>query len=121
MAIDKKEDAWAEGAEEHRGQRLLPHVIDYYAHHEPDRVFASIFKSDGVDSGFEDITVKTVANAVNYMAWWLSKNTKSGSKRRTLAYIGPSDLRYTILFLAAIKCRWKVCWHYTMNPIGVTF
>lgn len=109
MAVSDDKEAWAEGAEKNRGQRLLPHVIDYYAHHQPDRVFASIFKSEDLDNGFEDITAETMATAVNYMAWWLTKNLKTRSKRRTLAYIGPSDLRYTVIFLAAIKCRWTVC------------
>ena len=26
----------------------------------------------------------------------------------TIAYIGPSDLRYAIVFLAAVKCGYKV-------------
>lgn len=109
MAVANEHEPWAEGAEKHRGQRLLPHVVDYYAHHEPDRVFAAIFKSGGGDHAFEDISIAMVANAVNHMAWWMKKNLKSNSKRRTLAYIGPSDLRYTIILLAAIKCGWKVC------------
>ncbi|KAJ5765091.1 hypothetical protein N7520_004650 [Penicillium odoratum] len=116
MAIINDE-AWAEGADEYRGQRLLPHVIDYYAHHEPDRVFASICKSGSPDNGFEDITMRSMATAVNYMAWWLSKNLKKGSKRRTLAYIGPSDLRYTVIFVAAIKCRWRTFFLSPRNPI----
>ncbi|KAJ5738945.1 hypothetical protein N7493_002100 [Penicillium malachiteum] len=116
MAVPDKEP-WAEGAEKNRGQRLLPHVVDYYAYHDPDRIFAAVYNSDGVENGFQDVTAKTVANAVDQMAWWLSKNLKSNSRRRTLAYIGPSDLRYTVIFLAAIKCRWKTFFISSKNPL----
>ena len=109
MAIPTDKEPWAEGAEKYRGQRLLPHVIDYFAHHEPDRVFAAISQSESVANGFQDITMKAMANAVDHMAWWLSRSLKKKSdKRHTLAYIGPSDLRYTIILFAAIKCRWRV-------------
>lgn len=117
MALTDDKEPWVEGAEKNRGQRLLPHVIDYYAHHQPDRVFASIFKSGDLEDGFEDIIAETMATAVNYMAWWLTKNLKTRNKRRTLAYIGPSDLRYTVIFLAAIKCRWRTFFISPRNPI----
>lgn len=36
----------------------------------------------------------------------------------TIAYIGPSDLRYAIVFLAAVKCGYKVseaiCYHKSL-------
>ncbi|KAJ5938669.1 hypothetical protein N7466_001803 [Penicillium verhagenii] len=117
MAVPNDKKAWEEGAERYRGQRLLPHIIDYYAHHEPDRVFASILKSGSLDNGFEDITMARLATAVNYVSWWLSKNLKTRNTRRTLAYIGPSDLRYTVIFLAAIKCRWRTFFISHRNPI----
>ncbi|KAJ6103788.1 hypothetical protein N7486_004010 [Penicillium sp. IBT 16267x] len=117
MTVSDDKETWAEGAEKNRGQRLLPHVIDHCAHHEPDRVFASICKSGDPDNGFEDITAETMATAVNYMAWWLTKNLKTRNKRRTLAYVGPSDLRYTVIFLAAIKCRWRTFFISPGNPL----
>ncbi|KAJ5232385.1 hypothetical protein N7468_005341 [Penicillium chermesinum] len=107
MAAERQ--PWAEGAEENRGRRLLPHVVDYYAHQEPDRVFAAISTSESVPNGFEDITMKAMASAVNHMAWWLSKLLKSrpSDKQRTLAFIGPADLRYAVMLLAAIKTNWR--------------
>ncbi|KAJ5176185.1 uncharacterized protein N7482_002062 [Penicillium canariense] len=116
MAVSKDPEPWAEGAEEYRGRRLLPHVIDYYAHHEPSRVFASISVSESVASGFQDVSMKAMATAVDHMAWWLERTLKGSKKRRTLAYIGAADLRYSILLLAAIKCGWKTMFISPRNP-----
>ncbi|KAJ5569820.1 uncharacterized protein N7459_009250 [Penicillium hispanicum] len=118
MAVSNDEEPWAYGAEEYRGQRLLPHVIDYYAHHEPQRVYASISKSESVVNGFQDVTMKTMATAIDHMAWWLSRTLKNASaKRRTLAYIGSADLRYAILLAAAIKCGWRTMFISPWNPV----
>jgi hypothetical protein len=109
MAVSNDVEPWAEGAEKNRGQRLLPHVIDYYAHHEPDRIFAAISESESIANGFRDISMKTMATAVDHMAWWLERTLRGSKKRRTLAYVGAADLRYAIILLAAIKCGWRVC------------
>ncbi|KAJ5907445.1 hypothetical protein N7495_000127 [Penicillium taxi] len=108
---------WAEGAEEFRGQRLLPHVIDYHAHHDPDRVFAAIPNTETIVDGFRDVTMKTMATMIDHMAWWLDRTLKASSKSQTLAYIGASDLRYTIVFCAAIKCGWRTFFISTENPV----
>lgn len=105
-------EPWAEGAEEHRGRRLIPHIIDFYSHHEPDRFFAAISTSESVANGFRDVTMKAMAGAVNNMARWLDGTLSMVSKKhRTLAYIGVNDLRYMIVLLAAMKCGWRVSEH----------
>lgn len=55
MSISSKNETWLRGGEQFRGQRLLPHVIDYHAHEAPGRVFACVPKSQDVADGFEDI------------------------------------------------------------------
>ncbi|KAJ5172515.1 hypothetical protein N7492_005108 [Penicillium capsulatum] len=117
MAVPDEIQAWSRGGEQYRGERLLPHVVDYYAHHDPDRVYAAIATSESVAGGFQDVNMKTMATAVDHMAWWLShtfKNVKP--RRRTLAYIGAADLRYAILLLAAIKCGWRTMFISPRNP-----
>lgn len=119
MAVSDDTAAWSQGGEKHRGQRLLPHVIDYYAHHEPDRVYAAISTSENAASGFQDLNMKTMATAIDHMAWWLSdtfKNVKP--RRRTLAYMGAADLRYSIILMAAIKCGWRVRLSISPFPIA---
>ncbi|KAJ5673778.1 hypothetical protein N7462_009217 [Penicillium macrosclerotiorum] len=117
MAGSTSLQPWAEGAEKFRGQRLLPHIIDYYAHHEPDRVFAAVATSESVATSFQDVPMKTLATAIDHMAWWLDRSLKKSSKkRRTLAYVGPVDLRYTIVLLAAIKSGWRTMFVSPQNP-----
>ncbi|MCJ1395312.1 hypothetical protein MMC18_008196 [Xylographa bjoerkii] len=43
-----------------------------------------------------------LANAVNKIAYWLEQNFGASTVFETLAYMGPSDLRYAIVFLAAV-------------------
>ncbi|PYI09495.1 acetyl-CoA synthetase-like protein [Aspergillus sclerotiicarbonarius CBS 121057] len=104
--------SWTQGAEEYRGKRLLPHIIDYHARENPDRVFAVIPQSNDIADGFRDVTMPVMATAINHMAWWIDQTCRhvlDGTPRdRVLAYIGPPDLRYSILLMAVIKCGSKV-------------
>lgn len=83
--------------------------IDYHARESPDRIFALVPKTQNVADGFCDVNMKTMATAVDYMAWWLDGHSKNLSKdEKVLAYIGVSDIRYPIIFFAAIKVGWTV-------------
>ncbi|TGJ87546.1 hypothetical protein E0Z10_g1201 [Xylaria hypoxylon] len=89
------------------GRRLLPQVVDSYAQTDPDRVYASIPKSaNDLSDGFRDVTIRKLAAVVNRLSWWL-KDTIGTGNLDTIGYIGPSDIRYAAIFLAAVKCRYK--------------
>lgn len=90
------------------GRRLLPCVLDDICKHTPSRVFATICENN-VGLSLLDVTFGQIGNAVSYMAWWLLRKLPPKKPFETLAYVGISDLRYTILFLAAVKCRYTVC------------
>ncbi|KAI9794886.1 MAG: putative NRPS-like protein biosynthetic cluster [Peltula sp. TS41687] len=90
------------------GKRLLPQVVDHYAQTEPTRVYASIPKSADMSDGFQDVTMAMMASAVNSFAWWIREKLGENDTSRCLSYVGSSDLRYAIVFLASIKCGWKV-------------
>jgi len=53
-------------------------------------------------------TYSQMLNAVNKVAWILDQSVGKSAAFDTLAYLGPSDLRYHIVLLAAIKTRYKV-------------
>jgi hypothetical protein len=91
------------------GQRLLPVLIDSLAITDPDRPFASIPRSDSrIEDGFQDISSRAFARAVNRAAWWLAESLgEAGPGFPTVTYIGPHDLRYPILILAAVKTSYK--------------
>lgn len=90
------------------GRRLLPQVVDFYARTDPAKVYASIPKSSAkLSNGFNDITMAKLAAVVNRLSWWMDDDLGYGDLD-TVAYIGPTDIRYAAMFLAAVKCGYKV-------------
>lgn len=89
------------------GRRLIASRIEELAQHEPERVWLSIPSSRPSD-GFKDITWTTGANAIDRAAWWIQSTLGKGKGESTLAYIGPQDMRYLILLVAAIKAGYIV-------------
>ena len=90
------------------GKRLLPQVVDNYALNQPNRIYASIPKSGtNLSDGFQDITMAKLAAVVNLLAWWIDGTLGMGHLT-AIAYIGPADIRYATVFLAAVKCGYKV-------------
>ena len=90
-------------------RRLVPTVVDEIARSEPGKVYAAIPVSSGdLDAGFRDITFAQFASAINGAAWWLERELGKSSEFRTLAYLGPNDIRYPIIAIAAVKVGYKV-------------
>ncbi|GAB1205121.1 hypothetical protein APSETT445_003791 [Aspergillus pseudonomiae] len=117
MSVPNHNEIWRRGAEEFRGQRLLPHVVDYHAHENPNRVFNSMPRTQNVADGFRDFDMKTMATAVDFMAWWLDNHSKNAPKeKKVLAYVGVPDIRYPVLLFAAIKAGWMTFWISPRNP-----
>lgn len=90
------------------GKRLLPQVVDGVAVSNPKRVWASSPRSLDLIDGFRDITFAELANAVNYVAWWIERRMGCGEDFETLSYMGATDVRYIVIFLAAIKRGYKL-------------
>ena len=90
------------------GERLLPQILDSLADTDPNRVYAAIPLSAQVSDGFQDITVASLANAVNRCCWWMQEKPGTSTTFDTIAYLGIADLRYAIVFLASVKCGRKV-------------
>ncbi|KAI0389463.1 hypothetical protein F5Y17DRAFT_462718 [Xylariaceae sp. FL0594] len=90
------------------GRRLLPSVVDDYVLTDPGKVYASIPNSpSNVSDGFQDVTMGKLAAIVNRVSWWLRDVIGVGNLD-TISYIGLADIRYAVLFLAAVKCRYKM-------------
>lgn len=85
------------------GKRLLTHLIDERAASNHARPFFSLPNSSDPADGFRDISYAEFANAVNRCARWILENIGRSSSFETLVYIGPPDLRYQILVMAAVK------------------
>ena len=99
------------------GSRLLPQVVDDLAQHDPKRVYATFPISSDFSQGLRDVTMLELAQAVNKFAYWLEGAIGRSTVFETLAYMGPSDIRYAIVFLAAVKCGYKVSMHVSSLTI----
>lgn len=90
------------------GSRLLPQVVDELARSNPNRIYATLPLSSDLALGFLDVTMLQISQAVNKCAYWLEHTIGRSSAFETLSYMGLPDLRYAIIFLAAVKCGYKV-------------
>ncbi|KAM0463310.1 hypothetical protein ACHAO4_000023 [Trichoderma viride] len=91
------------------GERLLANIVDDYATYEPERVFAYQPYSSNLEDGYRPITFTETSRGVNHLARELLKQRQDAADDKdsfpTVAYIGPSDVRYTIVMLACIKAH----------------
>ncbi|KAL4748747.1 hypothetical protein BDW72DRAFT_214572 [Aspergillus terricola var. indicus] len=87
---------------------LLPRLVDYFALKKPSAIYAEYPKSaTSYRAGFYQVTFQDLANVVNGLAWWLTETLGPGNGG-ILPYIGPNDLRYPALVLAAVKARYAL-------------
>lgn len=85
------------------GKRLLPALVDEIATNDPGRIFVSIAETSDITDGFRDVDYHSFAKAVDRCAWWLIRQLKEHKIPQTVFYLGPLDLRYLIIILAAAK------------------
>lgn len=86
---------------------LLPHVVDRLARERPGAKYGEWVGESNVVS----ITYAQLANIVNGLAGWLVEKLGPGRHEPhtdVLTYIGPNDVRYSALVLAAIKAGYVV-------------
>jgi acyl-CoA synthetase (AMP-forming)/AMP-acid ligase II len=98
---------------------LLPHIVDLLARTTPSAAYALYPNSPTTyDDGYQTVTYKAFANAVNGLAWWLHNNLGPSQNFDVVAYIGPNDVRYTALLLGAIKAGYVVQLSFWMSAIS---
>ncbi|KAF1956867.1 putative AMP-binding enzyme [Byssothecium circinans] len=90
--------------------KLIVTQIDEYARTTPSRVWAVIPTDDNdLSKGFKDITYSEFANAIGHACTWLKANLPPAHLPfETVAYVGPKDVRYPILAVAAAKIGKKL-------------
>ncbi|KAF5013927.1 hypothetical protein FDECE_102 [Fusarium decemcellulare] len=85
------------------GQRLIPQILDSLAAAEPERVIYSVAKSSDITQGFQHVTARSFARAVDKTAWWLHGQIATSTDIQPVGYIGPHDLRHILLTYACAK------------------
>ena len=91
------------------GRRLLPQLLDELSRSTPERLYASYPRSVDISQGFRDVTFQDMVRAVDAFAWWIKGTLGCSKNFETLSYLGISDLRTAIIFLASVKCGYKAC------------
>ena len=88
----------------------MPCVLDEEAATCPSTTFAVIPRSSDLADGFREVSYGEVANAVNKVAHQIAALFQSPPPQEfeTLTFIGIPDLRYNIVFYAAVKAGYKV-------------
>lgn len=87
------------------GQRIALSILDERANASPHSPWVSVpIDEDDTSKGFRDITYGQFANAVNHAAHWLAQHLPPAQEPfEHFAYVGPKDLRYPIIAMAAGK------------------
>ncbi|KAL6718053.1 hypothetical protein ACLMJK_004138 [Lecanora helva] len=103
------------------GQRSVPSCIDEWARKEPCRPWVSApVDNHDLSKGYQDINYGQFANAVNHATHWLYDNLPAASNPfQRFAYVGPKDLRYPLLAVAAGKLE-KVVFIRPQSMASVT-
>lgn len=91
------------------GSRLMPVIVDETAEKQPNLTYASVPLTTNISDGFKSVTFSDIASAINHVAGWIDRTLGQSKNFATIAYMGLGDLRYVVVFLAAVKCGYKVC------------
>ncbi|PQE22305.1 NRPS-like enzyme protein [Rutstroemia sp. NJR-2017a WRK4] len=87
---------------------LLPHVVERLARETPDAKYGEWV----AESRVVVITYAQLASIINGLAWLLVEQLNGsgsyGSHPEVLAYVGPNDVRYSALVLAAAKAGYTL-------------
>jgi hypothetical protein len=86
----------------------MPVVVDQLAKQHPNLKYASVPLTTNISDGFRDVTFSDISSATNLMASWIDRTLGRSYEFDTIAYMGLGDLRYVVVFLAAVKCGYKV-------------
>ena len=93
---------------EKKGTRTLVQALDQWVKVKPDKIWACLPESSTISDGLRYVTMREVACAIDSFAWALKDAYGESKDFETIAYAGLNDLRYAVVFYAAIKCGYKV-------------
>lgn len=103
---------------------LLPTIVDQLARDEPNSLWGEYPKSrTTLSDGYEELTYKQFANAVNGVARQIEKQIGRRDTREPLAYLAANDPRCSIALIAAMKVGCNVSIYYllwmSINPLSL--
>ena len=92
------------------GRRVMTDIIDGNARSDPTRPWLFVPRSSSPKDGWKPVTYGDGANAINRVAHKIVANmgVPAEGSFPTIAYIGPSDVRYIMFMFGAVKAGYKV-------------
>ena len=90
------------------GHRLLAETLSDLESSEPDRIYASVPKSNNLADGFLDVSFRDMERMASVLTSWIEDTWGRSSSFETIAYIGIPDLRSAVVFFAAVRNGYKV-------------
>ncbi|KAI1314056.1 hypothetical protein F5Y03DRAFT_2856 [Xylaria venustula] len=85
-------------------EATLPQIVSQLACEKPQSIFGIWPVSPtSYSTGVRTVTYAQLDNIVNGLARYLTKKLKTSHQGQILAYVGPNDIRFPALLLAAIK------------------
>jgi hypothetical protein len=91
------------------GTELFVRKIDENAKTQPQHVLARFPTGpDWETAGYRSLNWQQYADGINKTAYWLDETFGKSVDNDTVAYSGPSDIRYAIMHAAAVKTNRKV-------------
>ncbi|KAJ8119138.1 hypothetical protein OPT61_g31 [Boeremia exigua] len=100
------------------GRRLIPHIVDDNARRYPERIcFSFPVSSTDLRRGFQDVSWRCFANAVNKMAYFVQRRVGVSSECPTFMYMGYPDIRTHITLVAAMKTGHRVLFSSHRNSL----
>lgn len=106
-----------DGSRVEYGKRLIPSLVDELADSNPTRVFAMVPRSSHFGDGLIDVTISTFAKAVDRAAFWIESLVGKSDDSSVIAYLGPNDLRYMIIAIAARKVGYQTLLSSPRNSV----
>lgn len=85
------------------GKRLIPVTVDEVSKSDGGRPFVSIPRSPSLQNGYVDVSYEAYAKAVNRCSWWIERTIGRSNTSKVIFYLGPLDIRYLVILLAAAK------------------
>ncbi|KAE8403342.1 hypothetical protein BDV37DRAFT_294628 [Aspergillus pseudonomiae] len=101
-------------------QRLMCCVVDELAESRPEQLFCVQSVSSDLSQGWRNVSMRDLAGAVDYTAWWIEMAIGKGFDGEPLAYIGANDIRYVAFYLACMKTGYAALLPSPRNSIVAT-
>lgn len=88
---------------------LFVNKIDENAKWKPNHTLVRFASGPNWETeGYRSLTWQQYADGINKTAYWLDETFGKSVDNDTVAYSGPSDVRYAFLFAASVKTGRKV-------------